>query len=207
MRLNYFDYFRAIAILLIVASHSYDAWHIDTIPEKIIANLISGGTGLFVFISGFFFHHIFLPKFRYREFLIKKTKNVLLPYIILSSIGFLVIVIRLGRPHPALAGDLSSFGSSLTWYLKFLWTGRILTAYWYIPFIMIIFGLSPIFIKYINASRKMQIFIFLLLFAISGLVHRPNFNLSPIHSLVYFVPMYLLGMFFSINRESILNYI
>jgi len=54
MRLNSFDYFRAIAILIIVTGHSYQPWVIDTFPEKIVGNLITGGTSLFVFISGFF---------------------------------------------------------------------------------------------------------------------------------------------------------
>jgi peptidoglycan/LPS O-acetylase OafA/YrhL len=55
MRLNYFDYFRAIAIIIIVAGHSFSLWVIDTLPEKVLANIITGGTSLFVFISGFFF--------------------------------------------------------------------------------------------------------------------------------------------------------
>jgi len=54
MRLVSFDYFRGVAILFIVAGHSYGPWGINTLPEKILSNLITGGTALFVFISGFF---------------------------------------------------------------------------------------------------------------------------------------------------------
>lgn len=55
MRLNYFDYFRAIAIVLIVAVHCITPWYINTLPEMVVGNLIAGGSALFVFISGFFF--------------------------------------------------------------------------------------------------------------------------------------------------------
>ncbi len=63
MRINYFDYFRGIAILLIVAGHCLAPWYINTMPEMVIANLIKGGTALFVFISGFFFITYFILNF------------------------------------------------------------------------------------------------------------------------------------------------
>ena len=88
-RLAIFDYFRGIAILMIVASHSYDSWKIDTFGERTLVNLISGGTSLFVFISGFFFHFIFYPNFMYQKFLMKKGIQIFLPYFILSTIGIL----------------------------------------------------------------------------------------------------------------------
>lgn len=53
-RLVYFDYFRALAILLIILGHCYNSWPRSHIWEATLVNLISGGTALFVFISGFF---------------------------------------------------------------------------------------------------------------------------------------------------------
>ncbi|AGS39765.1 acyltransferase family protein [Cycloclasticus zancles] len=76
MRLNYFDYFRAIAIIIIVAGHSFSLWVIDTLPEKVLANIITGGTSLFVFISGFFFHHIFYKNFKYQIFILKRFRSL-----------------------------------------------------------------------------------------------------------------------------------
>jgi len=206
MRINYFDYFRAIAILFVVAGHSYYPWHINSLPEMVIANLITGGTALFVFISGFFFHRIFYPKFQFWSFLIKKSKNVLLPYIVLSSVGFLFIVVICDTPNPHIVGDVNGF-NNIFLYLKYLWTGQIITAYWYIPFIMIIFAISPLFIKYIDLSLIKQIYIFILLLVVSMLIHRPAHNLSPIHSVIYFTPLYMLGIIFSNNEKSICNFI
>ncbi|MEO1340490.1 MAG: hypothetical protein AAFV28_04935, partial [Cyanobacteria bacterium J06635_13] len=45
----------------------------------------------------------------------------------------------------------------------------------------------------------------LLLLPISMIVHRPINNINPLHSLVYFLPVYLLGIYSSANREKILK--
>jgi len=72
MHLRSFEYFRAVAIVLIVIGHTYDisGWQIDSFGDRVLANLISGGTSLFVFISGFLFHHVFYPKFVYRKLMV-----------------------------------------------------------------------------------------------------------------------------------------
>jgi peptidoglycan/LPS O-acetylase OafA/YrhL len=80
MFLNSFNYFRAIAILLIVAGHSYEIAGINIYNlnffEKLAVNLISGGTTLFVFISGFLFPFLkFYLLSIYR--LIKNTINLM----------------------------------------------------------------------------------------------------------------------------------
>lgn len=204
-RLIYFDYFRAIAIIFIVAGHSYLLWNIDTIPEKVIANLITGGSSLFVFISGFFFHYRFYPKFNFGLFMRKKISNVFLPYLILSTLSFICLDLLLNGYNPEYFGHIDGPIDCVIKYLKFIWSGRELIAYWYIPFIMIMFFLSPIFIKFIKLSKYIQLVIFSLLLIISMLVHRPTFCLNPIHSVIYFLPLYLLGIIFSINRDKIMN--
>lgn len=205
MRLNYFDYFRAITILFIVAGHSYSLWAIDTLPEKVVANIITGGTSLFVFISGFFFHNIFYKNFRYRKFLLKKIKNVLVPYLILSTLGFLIIVIYLNKGFFQLTENSNGLLNYFPLYFKYLYSGRILTAYWYIPFIMLTFALSPIFLKFIELRKITQLIVFLVLLLLSMIVHRPEANLSPLHSFIYFMPIYMLGIIFSINQNKILS--
>jgi surface polysaccharide O-acyltransferase-like enzyme len=86
MYLRSFEYFRAIAIVLIVAGHCFgiSGWQIDSFAERMVGNIISGGSSLFVFVSGFLFHHVFYPTFNYRIFMKKKVQNVLLPYLFLS---------------------------------------------------------------------------------------------------------------------------
>ena len=89
----YFDYFRSITILLIIAGHSYGPWTRNNFLEISISNTITGGTALFVFISGFFFHAIFNEKISYQKFMKKKILNVLVPYILLSLLYLLIYYI------------------------------------------------------------------------------------------------------------------
>ncbi len=201
-RIHHFDYFRGVAILLIVAGHCYYPWRIDTFSERVAANLISGSTALFVFISGFFFHRVYATKFKLRRFLAKKGRIVFLPYLVMSSLGFLATLIRHGPPATAMSFPVIS---TLRHYLLFLWQGtaEALAGYWYIPFIMLIFAASPLFLQYIKLSLKIQLTIFSALIVISMLIHRPLGNLSPIHSVIYFTPIYLLGIIYSMHQEAI----
>lgn len=83
MRYAYFDYFRAIAIILVVAGHSYGAWERDTTVEYALVVVITGATAPFVFISGFFFHEVFYKKFNYSNFLKVNSKRFTLPILYL----------------------------------------------------------------------------------------------------------------------------
>ena len=70
MYLNFINYFRGFAILLIVMGHlfeitkvfDYNNPQLNSLFTKICFPLITGGTALFVFISGFLFHHIFYAR-------------------------------------------------------------------------------------------------------------------------------------------------
>lgn len=201
MRLNYFDNFRGFTIILIVAGHCYSTWHIDSISELVLANLITGGTALFVFISGFFFHRIFYSNFKYIDFLKKKFTKVFLPYLILSSIAYILFVVFLDQIYPEFR--VIDEINYLALFFKYLWTGRILTAYWYIMFIMIIFLLSPLFIYYIKWSPLVQLTTLMIMLLCSMIIHRPLYNLSPVHSVIYFLPIYFLGIIYSIYENKI----
>jgi len=203
MYLKSFDYFRGLAILFIVAGHSSAYWPMESFYGKMLANLITGGTTFFVFISGFFFHHVFYPKFQYKQFIVKKMKYVLLPYTGLSLTGVVCFVFYLDSPPYA---EVFITDQTNSWYqyiwlcVQYWWTGSILDAYWYIPFIMIIFALSHLFIKQIQLPIKVQVGLFIFLLCISSLIHRPVHNLSPIRSVIYFIPVYMLGIICSIEK-------
>ncbi|MBB6431688.1 acyltransferase family protein [Algisphaera agarilytica] len=207
VRLNYFDYFRAFAIIVIVVGHSYWPWQQDTPYELTLGNLITGGTAMFVFISGFFFHHVFYPRYHYRKFLTKKAKAVFLPYLILSVLGFLVIVVALDESHRYLERQSGDLVHNVKLLIQYVWTGRILTAYWYIPFITIVFLMSPMFIRYIKLPAAWQGGILLAWMGVSMWVHRPLAQISPIHSVVYFVPFYMLGIVVSQHQTKVLEVI
>lgn len=196
--LNSINYFRGIAIVLIVAGHCYAiaGWQIDTFGERVIANLITGGTALFVFISGFLFHHIFAQKFSYRAFITRKVKDVLVPYLMLS-IPYVVYVVFY-RGYGYHSGYAEGNLEAVVFYLA---TGRMLFAYWYIPFIMLTFALSPLHARFVRSRHQGGII--LLLLGVSMLLHRPVDDINVMQSVVYFAPVYLFGIWASINRDLV----
>lgn len=209
---NSFNYFRGVSIVFIVAGHCLymSGWAVDTVTEKWVANLILGGTAFFVFISGFLFHHIYYSRFIYRKFLATKIKNVLLPYLILSAPLVLYSVLVKGTGPYAehiFSGKQGIYSSYLEPIVLYLWTGRILEAYWYIPFIMVIFLLSPLIMGFVRLRTALQLLIVCFFLTVSLFVQRPVLNLSVLQSVVYFLPIYLFGIMISIHRQKVYKYL
>ena len=208
-RLIYFDYFRAFAILLIILGHCYNAWLRNQLWESALVNIISGNTALFVFISGFFFHHVYFPKYNYWTLVKTKTKFVFLPYLILSLLFITYYYFNSGEivMTKYLNAYFNSQLNSLSLIIINLVTGRTMWAYWYIPFAMLIFLLSPVFIKFIHLKLATKIKITASLFILSIFVQRPFMEINPFHSLLYFAPYYLLGIIYSMERIKINTWI
>lgn len=219
MKLNQFDYFRAIAILFVVFGHTaqvlLDVYSNQSFANAFIYTLIGGGTALFVFISGFFFHYVFYQKFEFKAFMLKKIKAVYIPYLILTIltfIGFYLLQETKGIDNVtnAIANDIAK--ESSVWYLLLLLkahivNGSIFIQFWYIPFIMLMFIASPVFISYIKLSTKTRISTMLLLVASSLLIQRPVDHGNTLHAFIYYLPIYLLGINCSIHRNSVNKYL
>lgn len=211
MIINSFNHFRAIAILLIMVGHSYDVtgMQFETLFEVSIKNILTGGTSLFVFISGFLFYCVFYPKYQYKKFLVKKSYNVLIPYIIL---GFLPVFFHVWLKKDGFDGYFLPRGEGvlneyLVPFLKYYISGSFLTAYWYIPFIMVTFALSPLHMKYIKGGLKVQLLLIFSLSIVSALIHRPVSNINVFHSVLYFTPIYLIGITAGIHREEVYKHL
>lgn len=193
-RLIEFDYLRGLAIALIVLGHSI--FLAQPVFPLLLENLLRGGTGLFVFISGFFFHRIFFPRFNYQQFIAKKTKALLVPFFTISV--FALLVRMLGWWQDGLAWQQSLLNA---WYT--LRNGYVLYPHWYIPFILLTFLCAPLYLPYIRASSRTQIGVLFLFSFIAVLMHRPESNSNFLQSLVYFTPYYLLGIIFSQYEQSL----
>ncbi|MEM7757697.1 MAG: acyltransferase [Cyanobacteria bacterium P01_A01_bin.40] len=217
--LNSINYFRGIAIIIIVMTHSYGIahWNIhhnSSIFERFFYSLNLNGSVFFVFISGYLYHHIFYPRFNYNIFLLKKVKFVLLPYLFCSTLPIMYTVFDLhhewifnivfdsgGRDFlPNTIQDRPSL--AIIWFLV---TGRAVYAYWFIPMVMILFAISPAINYLIKSPYLPQII--LLMVTISMVIHRPVHNMNPLQALIYFLPIYLLGNYASINRQRILAFL
>ena len=200
-----FDYFRAIAILIIIAGHSNVPWHINTLAEKMLVIMVKGGTSLFVFVSGFFLCYRYAKDFSLSTFMAAKTKFVLLPYVIITTLGYafylwsdadLPFYQLSGSGLPNILWDhvwdhVWDHAQLLGTYLLY---GKISGAYWYIPFIFCVFLLSPLYLSYSRANTRLRVVLLLFAFLVSSAVHRPESNLNVIHSIVYFTPLYFLGI-------------
>lgn len=222
MHLQSISNFRALAIIMIVAGHSYSFGFMgDDSLSNFIKGIVSGNTTLFVFISGYMFHHVFYKEFNYNKFIVNKFKNVGVPYLLLSSICLIYVYsISAGYYTPVSELDDMSdyypagiFGkifspqdSVFLTSLKYIFVGAPITAYWYIPFALLLFICAPIHNRYIKWSLPSQLSILLVFTLISLLTYRPEYR-NPIINLLYFTPIYLIGMLCSLYREQVLSFL
>jgi len=205
MHIKSLEYFRAVAIIFIVAGHciGISGWKLDGFEDRVLANLIGGGSALFVFISGFLFHHVFYPKFNYRKFIWKKFQNVYIPYLILATLPIVYAVTTKSiLPEYFFGSETGVYNRLVEPAILYYFYGGVL-VYWYIPFIMTMFLMSPVFCVFIKTNKILQITITAALFVVAIFVHRPIHNISIVQSVVFFTPMYLLGIMSSINKEFI----
>ena len=206
MFINSINFFRGIAILIIVLGHSYwvagfqgDASNLN----KTFMAIATGGTSLFVFVSGFMFHHVFYKrKFDYKKFLKNKWKNVGVPYLIMSAYAIYKAV-YIKESYLQLKGIGFEVTNKIEAILFYYGTGFHMIAYWYIPFAGLLFIASPLYLKFISLKGRNQMMIIIVGYMISGVVHRPEHNINHLQSLLYFSPAYMLGIWSSINKELI----
>lgn len=198
--------YRGLAIILVVAGHTYSLAYLqfDTFVERLFASFVTGATTIFVFISGFLFHHIFYRKYVYGEFVKSKALNILIPYFLISTPVILLTIVT-GRNFSTFFDPTGSgvFNEWIVPYLKYIVTGRVLTAYWYVPFIFVMFICAPLHVAFIRSRGGVQIACILVTYAVSALIHRPVSNLNPIHNVAYAMGPYLLGIWCSINKEEL----
>lgn len=211
--LNYINVFRGLAILLIVAGHTMQFGNSGTWVNNVAFEILTGGTVLFIFISGFLFQYL-SDKFEYKTYLQKKWTNVILPYILTAIPGIILCFmypVTYGNPFDGL-NPLAQIGVFLT-------TGRVHNVpTWYIPMIVLFFLLADIFII---LERKKILYKFLpILFLITIFV--PRMAIEPeylsgmsygakywayiqyiLNGFVHFASMYIFGMYLSANRDKI----
>lgn len=187
-RIVEFDYLRGLAIAMIVLGHSIFLAQ----PQfpALLENLLRGGTGLFVFISGFFFHRVFARRFNYGDFVAKKAKTLLLPFMFVSLLALLIRMIGWWQDGLAWSQNLLN-----VWYT--LRNGYVLYPHWYIPFILLTFLCAPLHLRFLQLHWRWQLALLLGFATIALFMHRPQSNSNFVQSLVYYTPFYLLGMIFS----------
>ncbi len=187
-------WFRAIAIILIVAGHSYSqsGIHLDTGFDNTLSALIKGATALFVFISGFVFDYVFSARYRYWRFIFDRVKKLAIPYCLLTILaGFMF-------------SNWAGGGLSADQVFRYFVFGDAFQAYWYIPFILLMFALAPLHRLFMDLSISHQVTIIIVGAILGGLVQRPLGNDNAFQSVVFYLPVYLSGLFLSLHRATLL---
>lgn len=209
----YIEYFRALAILMIACGHIFVlAWthFADEDPTtrialiNVVPSLINSGTAYFVFISGFLYRQVFYGRMPFGEFMRRKALYIGLPYLCMgmpialaeiASGTFSVTTYRDGVAYaPSTFVDL----------VVLMATGRMVNAYWYMPFIFLVFLASPLFDRFLRLRPANRFVIVGGAFLLAMWVHRPVDNLNPFHSFVYFANIYMFGMLFCEYRDRIM---
>jgi hypothetical protein len=147
--------------------------------------LVVDATTFFVFISGYLFHYIEHHRFRYPEYLRKKAKFVILPYLVLSIPAVLAGLYF----SKAQLMNLSP-GGYVLWSLVV--GGSVVGAMWFIPMIAVFFLASPL--MHFAARTKFLYLLTPVALGISLFSSRPIGSLNPVLSFVHFFGFYLLGM-------------
>lgn len=194
-------YFRAFAIVNIVIVH---VWSIPEIYKEYNRALYAfiditkevmfhDSTIYFIFISGFLFHHL-SPNFELKKYYKSKLFNVIFPYL------FITMVILLFKNI-----DYSNFSFSFRIPIElvvetFIY-GKAQIQFWYIPFIFIVFLVSPIILK---IPKHFFPYIFILSSVLPLLGTRTGTRIS-YWQYIYFFPIYLQGVWASMNYSKFIS--
>ncbi len=176
--------FRGIAIIFVMLSHLSSFSTLGS-AGRYLQFIVLDATTWFVFISGYLFSYIEKkPRFKYIDYILKKIKFVITPYLILSI--------------PAILAGLY-FQSNTLLDLNvaeyFFWSlsvgGSVVAPMWFIPMIAIFFILSFIF-NSIKGLALLASTIFLLTLSIFSF--RTYMNLNPFLGFSHFVGFYFFGL-------------
>jgi len=203
--LIYVHNLRGLAILIIVAIHSRMALFggaNDSSLNRILSVFLDNGTIIFVIISGFLFHHVFIDRFEFKKYIANKSKYVLLPYLLASIIPILDKLF-FDNNIPWLTPSLDSKGPIvLVFYMLF--SGKHFGPFWFIPMITLFYLLAPILRK-VN-TKKFYIFIFPIIFAVGLFTYQFGYYSTIVDSFIFYLPIYLFGMLLSEYRLTLFKH-
>lgn len=207
MYLYYIEKYRVIALLFVVFGHVLSGIGVqaDGRLEGVVFNLVSGGTFFFVFISGFLFFHINQDGFDYFRFIKKKLTYLAVPYLFLGAAPIFFYVLH---ADPWFGGSFLPEGEGTFdryfWpSVKYVLTGRFMLAYWYIPFIIVMFLLSPLHLYFSRMDGGKQRLLLVFFVLVSLFAHRPEMLINTLHSVLYYMSVYLFGVYVAVHKDAV----
>ena len=193
-------YFRGFAIVCIVLTHLT----LEVGRAWLHTALFGASTIFFLFISGYLCKFLDMKKkTNTGVYYKKKFLNVILPYFVCSAIT-IALVYCTGVPHIKL---FNPFAASAGDWIRVFAYGRAQSSYWYIPFVSILFLISPLLLRLsgpVMCVVTMIGFVFSIIFPSRGYpftISWPN----TFYLFTYFFPSYCLGFVYAEYREKIEN--
>lgn len=202
-RVNSIHILRGITIIIIVMCHCYGKFHITDIPNKMtsgssyyffFSELTFSWTVSFVLIAGFLFQHL-SPKFSIKKYYYSKVKNVIIPYIVVTLFLFLILYKNYINEN-----DIINIFYQFSYLLL---KGNISWPLWFIPMIIIIYILSPVF-KMLSDKNLLILSLFCFLWLL--MYPRPANNLKVFVMFFYFLPVYIIGMSIRQNYNLLMSF-
>jgi probable poly-beta-1,6-N-acetyl-D-glucosamine export protein len=200
--LSFIHSFRAIAILMVISTHALDAlrWPDPSWVKNLLLSLMQNASVPFVLVAGFLFQHL-SARFSYGRYLWTKTLFVIVPYVIWSVPILVYDAIHGIGVYTHHIGPIEDVGRTL----RALVTAEYMPApLWYIPFIAVIYLVAPLLLALDRHARLYFLCIPLLIMA--TLCHRPAHLTDVGQSLLYFAPVYLVGMWLARERDRALRF-
>jgi surface polysaccharide O-acyltransferase-like enzyme len=186
--------FRGLSIIFVVFSH-FGSFHELGLVGQFLYFLVVNATAWFVFLSGYLFYYIEQPRFNYLDYLKKKAKYVVLPYLVLS-VPAILAGIYLSRPQLLGLTRAGYVGWSLV-----VGGGTVVGPMWFIPMIVLFFLVSPFFSRL--ADSRWMYLVSAVGMILSIFTWRPIGSLNPFLSFLHFLGFYLLGISFAVAAPKL----
>ncbi|MFZ6012390.1 MAG: acyltransferase family protein [Bacteroidota bacterium] len=206
--LSYIHNLRGLAILIIVSVHArgYEQdWHSNPATRHVLNTFFDAsegnGTVLFVFIAGFLFQHIYHHNFNFMEYLRKKFKVIIVPYIVIS-VPLILFRVYSGFESLSLPPGFHEYTPAYQFFYMLL-TGTHLPPFWFILMVILIYLSTPLL--YALDKSGFHHYVFPLIIVMGFFTFRPEHNANPILAYLHFIPIYVAGMLASYNKEWILS--
>ncbi len=203
MRLQYIHRMRGLAILCVVGVHCADqlSWPAGSPTQRLLLVLFQESTTLFFIIAGFLFHYL-SGRFQFGDYLVRKLKYVIIPFVIISAPGIAHLLMdqpRLAELVPEVMGKPTAYQAA---FFLFYAGEQLNYALWFVPVMATFFLMAPLFIRFAANSRG--VWLLAVLIALSLVMHRPSIGAHHHLLLVlYYLGPYMLGIWISANREPV----
>lgn len=199
-RIAYFDNLRAIAIMMVLATHCFPPANLmsGTLfnEHHPLVSLIGGATAIFVFIAGFFYERVYRQRLSTGQLLQQRAAALLPPYLFIS-----LVLIASGL-EPGIRTVTPTAGQSpLAAINLWLITGTAGPAMWFVPFILALLLFTPAFARFATLPRRAQLAVLGVLLAVSMTVPRHPYIL--LQNVPHFALFYAFGIFWARHEAAL----